>query len=187
MRPRRGGQERGGASWPIALCVAVLAIALCVAVGALDTIATSASPTGGRGAWQVVRPTAPVEPGKTCSTGAGGPSVNCGNYLAGALTDVSCASAGLCVAVGFEGSALVSTDPTGGPAPELRPYDKVHVSRSAEGEVAAPRPIPGRPGFETSQAGRGSVPQRDSSGSPRTTRPWMQMMQIANAPSAQNG
>jgi hypothetical protein len=87
---------------------------LCVAVGALDTIATSTSPTGGRAAWQVAYPTAPVEPGTNCSEGEGGPAVSCGNYLAGAFQDVSCASESLCVAVGFEGSAVVSRDPTGG-------------------------------------------------------------------------
>jgi hypothetical protein len=87
---------------------------LCVAVGALDTIATSSAPTGGRAAWQVVYPTAAVEPGKNCTEGEGGPSVPCGNYLKGAYNDVSCASESLCVAVGFEGSVAVATDPTGG-------------------------------------------------------------------------
>jgi hypothetical protein len=87
---------------------------LCVAVGAFDTIATSTSPAGGRAAWQVAYPTAAVEPGGNCTEGEGGPSVPCGNYLKGGYTDVSCASESLCVAVGFEGSAVVSSDPTGG-------------------------------------------------------------------------
>lgn len=87
---------------------------LCVAVGALDTIATSQSPTGGPAAWEVVYPTHPVEPGQNCSEGGGGPAVPCGNYLKGGLRAVSCASQNLCVAVGFEGTVDVSDDPTGG-------------------------------------------------------------------------
>ncbi len=109
-RTFEGGHEEAqlsGVSCPTA--------SLCVAVGGLDTIATSTSPNGGRAAWRPVYPTATVEPGKNCSEGGGGgPPVPCGNYLSGSYTDVSCASENLCVAVGFEGSAVASTDPTGG-------------------------------------------------------------------------
>jgi hypothetical protein len=88
---------------------------LCVAVGALDTVAVSQSPTGGAATWHVVNPTGAVEPGKNCSEeGAPGPPVPCSNYLGGGLRGVSCASPDLCVAVGFEGAVDVSDDPTGG-------------------------------------------------------------------------
>jgi hypothetical protein len=108
-RQLQGGSDEAGLSG-----VSCPTESLCIAVGALDTVAVSQSPTGGAATWHVVNPTHPVEPGQNCSEGAPGPTVPCSNYLKGALTAASCASQNLCVAVGFEGSVDVSDDPTGG-------------------------------------------------------------------------
>lgn len=84
---------------------------LCVAVGALDTIAFSQSPTGGAGRWHVGYPTYD-EPKQSCLEEEV-PAASC-SYPRGALDAISCAAESLCVAVGYEGSIYVSTDPTGG-------------------------------------------------------------------------
>lgn len=84
---------------------------LCVAVGANNTIAVSKAPTGARDKWQEVSPTYD-EPKQSC--------LETGNSVAfcaaprGSLNGVSCASESLCVAVGYEGSVYVTTNPTGG-------------------------------------------------------------------------
>lgn len=91
-------QLSGGSADSVPLySVSCVGESFCVAVGALDTVASSQAPTGGAEKWQVVYPT------------------ESGAEPRGSLDAVSCASAGLCVAVGKEGSAYSSTNPTGGP------------------------------------------------------------------------
>jgi hypothetical protein len=84
---------------------------LCVAVGALDTIAFSQSPTGGTDRWHVGYPTYD-QPKQSCLEEEV-PAASC-SYPRGGLRAVSCATESFCVAVGYEGSVYVSTDPTGG-------------------------------------------------------------------------
>jgi hypothetical protein len=84
---------------------------LCVAVGALDTVAFSQAPTGGADRWRVVYPTY-EEPKQSCLDEEGVPPASC-SFPRGSLGAVSCATESLCVAVGYEGSVYVSTDPTG--------------------------------------------------------------------------
>ncbi|MGH7488697.1 MAG: hypothetical protein ACREMY_24315, partial [bacterium] len=71
-------------------------VSLCVAVGASNTVASSADPSAGTGAWSAIS-----------LGGAGYPNQN-------EIKGVSCPSPQLCVAVSFEGLILTSTDPTGG-------------------------------------------------------------------------
>jgi hypothetical protein len=85
---------------------------LCVAVGSLDTVASSRSPTAGADRWHVGYPTY-KEPKQSCLEEEGVPAASC-SYPRGALDGVSCATESLCVAVGYEGSVYVSTDPAGG-------------------------------------------------------------------------
>jgi hypothetical protein len=85
---------------------------LCVAVGALDTVAVSRSPAGGRESWRVGYPTY-ARPEQGCLGEEGVPPASC-SFPRGSLDGVSCAGEELCVAVGKEGSVYVSTDPTGG-------------------------------------------------------------------------
>jgi hypothetical protein len=85
---------------------------LCVAVGALDTVAFSQTPTGGADRWHVVNPTYD-EPKQSCLEEEGVPAASC-SFPRGAIDAVSCASEALCVAVGYEGSVFTSTDPAGG-------------------------------------------------------------------------
>jgi hypothetical protein len=85
---------------------------LCVAVGALDTVAVSQSPTGGRESWRVDYPTY-AEPKRSCLEEAGVAPGSC-SFPRGSLDGISCAGEYLCVAVGKEGSVYVSTDPTAG-------------------------------------------------------------------------
>ncbi len=73
-------------------------VSLCVAVGAGNTVASSADPSAGAAAWSAVNP-----------GGSGLPNQN-------EIKGVSCPSPQLCVAVSFEGLILTSTDPTGGVA-----------------------------------------------------------------------
>jgi len=84
---------------------------LCVAVGGLDTVAFSQSPSGGADRWHAVYPTYD-EPKQSCLEK--GESVSFCSSPRGSLNAVSCAGENLCVAVGYEGSVFVSTDPTGG-------------------------------------------------------------------------
>lgn len=84
---------------------------LCVAVGALDTVAFSQSPSGGADRWHVVYPTYD-EPKQSCLEEEV-PAASC-SFPRGSLDGVSCAAENLCVAVGYEGSVYVSTDPTAG-------------------------------------------------------------------------
>jgi hypothetical protein len=84
---------------------------LCVAVGALDTVAFSQSPTGGTDRWHVVYPTYD-EPKQSCLEEEV-PAASCSTPR-GAIDAISCATESLCVAVGYEGSVFVSTDPAGG-------------------------------------------------------------------------
>ncbi len=77
---------------------------LCVAVGGNNTIATTREPTGGVGAWTVGRYGGGVE--NLAPPGSG--SIT---YPGGQIRGVSCPTAGLCVAAGFEGSIYTSTDP----------------------------------------------------------------------------
>lgn len=85
---------------------------LCVAVGALDTVAVSQSPTGSRDSWRVSYPTY-AEPKQSCLEEEGVPPASC-SIPRGSLDGVSCATESLCVAVGYEGSVYVSADPTAG-------------------------------------------------------------------------
>lgn len=84
---------------------------LCVAVGALDTVAFSQSPTGGADRWHLVNPLYD-EPKQSCLEE--GLSAAACSRPRGALDAISCPTEGLCVAVGYEGSVYTSTDPTGG-------------------------------------------------------------------------
>jgi hypothetical protein len=84
---------------------------LCVAVGGLNTVAFSQAPTGGTAKWHVVAPTYD-EPNRGCLDR--GESVEFCSSPRGSLNGVSCAGESLCVAVGYEGSAYVSNNPTGG-------------------------------------------------------------------------
>lgn len=84
----------------------------CVAVGALDTVAVSRSPAGGPDSWRVSYPTYP-EPEQSCLEEEGVPPASC-SFPRGSLDAVSCATEALCVAVGYEGSVYLSTDPTAG-------------------------------------------------------------------------
>jgi hypothetical protein len=84
---------------------------LCVAVGGQNTVAFSQTPTGGVARWHEVAP-AYEEPNQACLD-RGEPVEFCSTPR-GSLNSVSCASESLCVAVGYEGSVYVSTDPTGG-------------------------------------------------------------------------
>jgi hypothetical protein len=84
---------------------------LCVAVGALDTIATSTSPTGGTASWSVVYPLY-AEPQPKCLER--GESATFCETPRGALDTISCAGEGLCVAAGYEGTVFTSTDPSAG-------------------------------------------------------------------------
>jgi hypothetical protein len=94
---------------------------LCVAVGALDTVAVSQSPTGGRDSWRASYP-AYAEPKQSCLEEEGVPPASC-SFPRGSLDGVSCATESLCVAVGYEGSVYVSTDPTAGLWSIGSPYD----------------------------------------------------------------
>jgi hypothetical protein len=82
---------------------------LCVAVGGLDTVAVSQSPTAGAPQWHVVNPPYPIGPGKTCVEG----EPHC-YEPGGRLNAVSCPSPSFCVAVTYEGFVDVSSEPTGG-------------------------------------------------------------------------
>jgi hypothetical protein len=84
---------------------------LCVAAGGFDTVAFSQAPTTGAVGWHVVHPTYD-EPKQSCLE-KGEPLAFCSSPR-GSLDGVSCASESLCVAVGYEGSVFVSTEPTGG-------------------------------------------------------------------------
>lgn len=85
---------------------------LCVAVGALDTVAFSQLPTGGADRWHVGYPTYD-EPKQSCLEEEGVSPASC-SFPRGSLGAVSCPTESLCVAVGYEGSVLASTDPAGG-------------------------------------------------------------------------
>jgi hypothetical protein len=105
-------QLEGGATDQVGLFgVSCPSESLCVAGGSLDTIAFSQTPTGGADRWHVVRPTY-AEPSQSCLER--GESVEFCSSPRGSIGAVSCASESLCVAVGYEGSVFVSTDPTGG-------------------------------------------------------------------------
>jgi hypothetical protein len=105
-KPLEGGSD------PVPLSgVSCPSESLCVAVGALDTTAFSQSPTGEADRWHVGYPTYD-EPKQSCLEEEV-PAASC-SYPRGALRAVSCATESLCVAVGYEGSVYVSTDPTGG-------------------------------------------------------------------------
>lgn len=83
----------------------------CVAGGADDTLAVSQSPTGGAGTWHVTYPLY-AEPPPSCLER--GESAESCIKPRGSIDGVSCATEGLCVAVGYEGAVWVSTDPVGG-------------------------------------------------------------------------
>lgn len=105
-------QLEGGYRDPGALySVSCASESLCVAVGALDTVASSRSPSGGAAGWQVSYPLY-AEPDKGCLEE--GISAEKCREPRGAIDAVSCPSEGLCVAVGKEGSIYASTDPAGG-------------------------------------------------------------------------
>ncbi len=103
--------EEGGTEQPMLYSTSCPTSSLCVAVGGFDTIAFSQAPTGGADRWHVVNPTY-AEPNKACLEK--GESVDFCSSPRGSIDGVSCAGENLCVAVGYEGSVFVSTDPTGG-------------------------------------------------------------------------
>jgi hypothetical protein len=105
-------QLEGGYRDPGALySVSCATESLCVAVGALDTVAVSRSPSGGAAGWQVSYPLYP-EPDEGCLEED--ISAEKCREPRGSLDAVSCASESFCVAVAKEGSIYVSTDPAGG-------------------------------------------------------------------------
>jgi hypothetical protein len=81
---------------------------LCVAVGELDKVLSSTNPTAGPSAWREVQPTGEAE--TDCQDHWMPP---CRDPKDRRIRSVSCPSAGLCVAVTFEGYVYSSTDPTG--------------------------------------------------------------------------
>lgn len=85
---------------------------LCVVGGGGNTIAVSQSPLGGADAWSIVHPTYD-EPKKQCLEEGNVPPAAC-SIPRGSIRSVSCSPELLCVAVGYEGSIYVSTNPTGG-------------------------------------------------------------------------
>jgi len=106
-------QLEGGSSDQVPLnSVSCPSVRLCVAVGALDTVAVSSSPTGGRDSWRVSYPKY-AEPKQSCLEEDGVPAASC-FFPRGSLDGVSCATEGLCVAVGYEGSVYASADPISG-------------------------------------------------------------------------
>lgn len=88
------------------LAVDCPSVALCVAVGESDWIASSATPTVGA-TWHVVEPVRTAPPDSCACTGPE-------RQASRAFRDVSCPSPGLCVAVTFDGEVFSSTNPTGG-------------------------------------------------------------------------
>lgn len=104
-------EEGTSYSWSSLNGVSCPSASLCVAVGGLNTVAFSTAPTGGAAKWHVVNPTY-EEPNQACLE-RGEPIEFCSSPR-GSLGSVSCPSESLCVAVGYEGSVYVSTDPTGG-------------------------------------------------------------------------
>jgi len=80
----------------------------CVAVGELDTIVSTANPTGGASAWDVAKPT-----GEATSDCHEHWSPPCKEPQTRTIRGVSCPSAQLCVAVTGEGYVYSSTNPTG--------------------------------------------------------------------------
>jgi hypothetical protein len=103
--------EEGGADEAGLSGVSCPTESLCVAVGGFDTLAFSQAPTAGAARWHVVHPTYD-EPKQSCLEK--GESLAFCSSPRGSLDGVSCAGESLCVAVGYEGSVFVSTDPTGG-------------------------------------------------------------------------
>jgi hypothetical protein len=103
--------EGGGAAQAGLSGVSCPTESLCVAAGGFDTVAFSQAPTAGAAGWHVLHPTYD-EPKQSCLE-KGEPVAFCSSPR-GSLNGVSCASESLCVAVGYEGSVFVSTDPTGG-------------------------------------------------------------------------
>jgi hypothetical protein len=84
---------------------------LCVAVGAMDTIASSQAPTAGADSWHVVNPMYD-EPKQSCLE-EDQPEGFC-DQPRGSMRALSCPTERLCIAVGYEGNVFTSTDPTGG-------------------------------------------------------------------------
>lgn len=82
-----------------------------VAAGGFDTVAFSQAPTAGATSWHVVHPTYD-EPKQSCLEKS--EPVAFRSSPRGSLNGISCAGESLCVAVRYEGSVFVSTDPTGG-------------------------------------------------------------------------
>jgi hypothetical protein len=83
-------------------------VSFCVAVGELDTIASTTDPTGGPSAWHVARPAG--EANSDCHQHWAPP---CRDPKERRIRGVSCPSARLCVAVTGEGYVYSSTNPTG--------------------------------------------------------------------------
>jgi hypothetical protein len=103
--------EGGSANQAVLSGVSCPSVSLCVAVGALDTVAFSQTPTGEADRWHVGYPTYD-EPKQSCLEEEGVPPASC-SFPRGSLDAVSCPTEGLCVAVGYEGSVYVSNDPAG--------------------------------------------------------------------------
>jgi hypothetical protein len=81
---------------------------LCVAVGELDTIASTTNPTGGPSAWHLAKPTG--EANSDCHEHWVPPCLPAQERR---VRGVSCPSAQLCIAVTGEGYIYSSTNPTG--------------------------------------------------------------------------
>jgi hypothetical protein len=98
-----------------------------VAVGESDAIAVSTNPTGDAGDWRVVRPydRAAETDDRCISAPPGSPPVEVPCPLpprSRQVRAISCPSAGLCIAVTYDGYIYSSTDPTG-PATSWRLAD----------------------------------------------------------------
>jgi hypothetical protein len=102
--------EGGGTDQATLYGVACVGESFCVAVGAFDTLAVSQAPIGAASNWHIVHPLY-AEPQPSCLE-RGEPASFC-IQPRGSIDSVSCPTTELCVAVGYEGSVWVSTDPAG--------------------------------------------------------------------------
>jgi hypothetical protein len=118
---------------------------LCVAAGENGAIASSTNPTGGSGAWQIVRPHDFAQEADSCRPPLpwepeGESSCPSDRYLHRGVRAISCPSPGLCVAVADDGFVYSSTDPTG-PAESWRLADLDGSERDTHLEsVSCPDP-----------------------------------------------
>jgi hypothetical protein len=125
--------------------IACPSTSFCVAAGESGVIASSTDPTGGAGAWPIVRPHDAAVEGDSCRRPPPWEperEIICPSdrYLHRGLRAISCPSPGLCVAVTNDGYVYSSTDPTG-PAESWRVIDVDGTERDTHLEsVSCPDP-----------------------------------------------